>query len=886
MGLIVLAFGLWVYRLDEASLWRDEALTVGRAEQPLSMIFANRNLVQGVSSPDLHPPLYFLFQHGWLQLAGRSEFSLRFPSVVAMILALAMFSAVGRRVWGHPTGLLAATLAMLSPFFLWYAQEARMYAWIVLESLILLYTLWPLLQKRAGWDDYLKFALAAGVLTYTHYSGAFLVAFSVIAVAGVHIERATWMRLVTLMIGIALISIPLYANVRELLTAAGFVAFSQRAPWTLFQEAISTFALGSAEMPVAGWRIAPMALLAGIGILTLDVAPRRRRLRAALIGVGALFGTLLLFYLASWLQANYSNPRHLTLLSPLWFLLVGHGLATLRVRLWPGAVLAGVAILLFNGQALYQTITDPPIVRDDVRGLANYIQERALPGDALLWHDAVMMNTYEYYALDLPFTAIPEYGQQDEAAVLTELQRWTSLYQRVWFVSYPPPPFFDQTIVTKWLRDRMVHLEMVSFPASWAAIWLQLYRPPHLVVALPGKGSPADLRQGPYWVRGIASNEEIFAGKGTWVSIYWSLDGEPSPEPPSTCVRLLDSAGTVWSQGCVALTLPGQPPLADTLIEQQLWLPLPLGLAPTSYTADVSLSSAVERVGALSVQRPALTPILSPVVRFSNGVELVGLEWIAEEFQAGLWAIGDLLWRAESPLDERPVVTVQLVDWLGRDVGEEVKPLGPPDYPPEQWQPGEIVRSRIAIALPFTTSGQHRVQVALSRADKESIPIQGILPRQRVGLGWVGIATWPIERELPLDVANRLDDVYLGTGIRLAGYDLAREENVLTVDLYWQSDGKLSGNYGVFVHVARPGGEPLAQASGGPANWTRPVESWRPGEIIMDSRSIQLPPDADSQDLSILVGMFDLGQPENRLPVSVGGESAPDNVLNLGPPPQ
>jgi hypothetical protein len=887
IGLIVVAFGLWVYGLDEDSLWRDEGLTVGRAEQPLSMIFSNRNFVQGVSSPDLHPPLYFLCQHAWIQVAGRSEFSLRFPSVLAMVLALPLFGAVGRRIWGHPTGLLAAALAILSPFFLWYAQEARMYAWIVLESLALLYTWWPLLHQRAEWGDYVKFALAAGVLTYTHYSGVFLVAYAVVAVAGVRLERVTWRRLVIILIGIALISIPLYANVRELLTAAGFVAFSQRAPWTLLREAISTFSLGSAEMPGnVGWRLAPMALLSVTGALTLGVAPRQRRLHAALIGAGGFLGTLLLFYLASWLQANYSNPRHLTLLSPLWFLLAGHGLATLRIRLWPSAALAGVAILVLNGEALYQTVTDPPIVRDDVRGVAEYLRERALPGDALLWHDAVMMTTYEYYALDLPFTAIPRYGQNDRAAVLEELQRWTSRYQRVWFVSYPPPPFFDGSIVTGWLRDRMVRLEMVNFPASWTTIWLQLYRPPHLVTTLPDTGLPADLREGPYWIRGIASEEDILAGNGTWVSVYWSLEGGSSPEPSSACVRLLDSAGTVWSQGCVPLTFPGQTPPTGTLIEQQLWLPLPLGLAPTSYVGEVSLNSAVEEVGTLSLQRPTPTPTLSSVAHFSNGVELVDLEWIAEEFRPGLWAIGDLLWRTQAPLHYRPTVTVRLVDWLGREVSQQVKPLGPPDYPPEEWQPGEIVRSRIALALPFTASGLRRVQVALSGPDNESIQIQGILPGRWVGVGRVRITEWPMERELSPDVQHRLDDVYLGDEIRLVGYDVAQDDGVLTVDLYWKSDGQLAGNYGVFVHVGMPGEQPLAQAAGGPANWTRPIESWRPDEIIRDSHSIQLPSDEDYGELSILIGMYDLDQPEIRLPVSVGGESNSDGVLNLGPLPQ
>jgi len=141
-------------------------------------------------------------------------------------------------------------------------------------------------------------------------------------------------------------------------------------------------------------------------------------------------------------------------------------------------------------------------------------------------------------------------------------------------------------------------------------------------------------------------------------------------------------------------------------------------------------------------------------------------------------------------------------------------------------------------------------------------------------------------RELPPQVENRLDDVLFGEGIRLAGYDLAREDGVLTVDLYWRSDGEPGGSYGVFVHVGRPGEPPVAQATGGPANWTRPVESWRPGETILDAHSIQLPAGAEAAELSILVGMYDLDRPEIRLPLSVGGERDPDGALNLGAVPR
>ena len=916
IGLILVTFGMRIARLDGQSLWRDEGLTVVRARQPLKMIFANRNLVQGVSSPDLHPPLYFLMLHGWRLLAGESEFALRFPSLMAIVLAIAMFSAVGRRIWGRETGVWAAVLATLSPFYLWYAQEARMYAWVVLESLVLLYTLWPLLHRkqpfdrtsassdfgelsravkplrtlRAGWADYIKFGLAAAVLAYTHYIGVFLVGFAVLACLAVRIEkrarteprRSGWRRLLIILAGGGLIAIPLYPHVRELLAAAGFIAFSQRALWTLLQEAINTFSLGSAgPMADPDWRLAPYVLLALTGMLTLDVAPRARRWRASLIGVGGFLITLTLFYLASWLQANYSNPRHLIILSPSWFLLMGHGLATLRRRLWPVATLVGLTALICSGLAIFQTVTNPPIARDDVRSLAAYIEERARPGDAVLWHDAIMMVVYDYYALDLPYTALPKYGEYEEAGTLQALAQWAESHERIWFISYPPPSFFDETLVSGWLDDRMIRMEMVNFPASWTTLWLQLYRPPHLLTTLPAGALPADLRQGAYWIKGLAPEPEAIAGKGMWLSLFWSMDGKPTGEPQSACVRLLDSQAALWSEGCAAL----ETPQIGALMEQQAWLPLPVGLAPVPYTVELILGDERQIVGTLDVQRPDSLPELKPLAQYSGGLKLVDVTWAADEFRSGLWAKGNLVWEAASSPGRDLGVTVRLVDWLGRSVAEQAAPLGPPDYPARYWQAGDLVRAMADIKLPSQLNGLYRVQVSVTETDGEPLPARGLAPRRWAGLGWVRVAGWPLERELPKDVTHRLDKVYLGSSIRLEGYDVTREDARLTVNLYWRCEQELTENYGVFVHVGRPGEEPLTQASGGPANWTRPVESWRKGEVILDSHEIPLPPDLDTEGLSILVGMYDLEQPDVRLPLTMDGQLVPDGAFNLGPLP-
>ena len=60
------------------------------------------------------------------------------------------------------------------------------------------------------------------------------------------------------------------------------------------------------------------------------------------------------------------------------------------------------------------------------------------------------------------------------------------------------------------------------------------------------------------------------------------------------------------------------------------------------------------------------------------------------------------------------------------------------------------------------------------------------------------------------------------------------------------------------------------------------MESWRKGEVILDSHEISLPPDLEAEGASILVGMYDLEQPDVRLPLTVDGKLVPDGAFNLG----
>jgi hypothetical protein len=361
-----------------------------------------------------------------------------------------------------------------------------------------------------------------------------------------------------------------------------------------------------------------------------------------------------------------------------------------------------------------------------------------------------------------------------------------------------------------------------------------------------------------------------------WWSTQAAADG-----PPSACLRLLDSAGISWSEGCASLAVPASQPPAGSLIRQQLWLPLPTGLAPVPHYLELILGNATQQVGMLDISPSPASPNLKPVAQFEGGLALLDVQWASDAFRAGLWAVGNPVWHSASPVGRDLHVHIRLADWWGRSVAEQTLALGPADYPSEVWQAGDTVRSFWGIPLPFEVNGRYRVQVSITDSDGMLLTAKGHRGSWS-DVGWIRVQPWPLVTDLPQQVTQRPQEVIFGDAIRLAGYELLRDDDSLTVKLYWRNEKTPGGDYGVFVHVGQPGSTPVAQSSSGPANWTRPTTSWRDGEIIEDVHVIQLPPDLEAEELSIFAGLYDIDNPEIRVPVSAAGLEVLNNAFRLG----
>jgi len=118
----------------------------------------------------------------------------------------------------------------------------------------------------------------------------------------------------------------------------------------------------------------------------------------------------------------------------------------------------------------------------------------------------------------------------------------------------------------------------------------------------------------------------------------------------------------------------------------------------------------------------------------------------------------------------------------------------------------------------------------------------------------------------------------LGQIIELLGYDLAQQDNLLVLTLYWQSLAATPQDYDLFIHVLDAQGQIVAQADGQPLNGLAATHLWQPGDIVQTRHPLLLPPESDVGDYTLQTGMY-LRETGERLPAV--GETVRDNAVVL-----
>jgi mannosyltransferase len=381
----VLGFGLFLRFWLRSDLWLDEALSVNIAKLHLTQI-------PGALRHDGAPPLYYVLLHFWMRIFGQGDFAVRALSGVASVAALPFAWFAGRRLAG-PRCAAAAVLVMgTSPFAIGYANAARMYALMVLWTLLGLLALVRALEQPRP-SRLAAVGVMAALIIYTHYWGMYLL----IAAGGWLLFRA-WRPTAT--------ATGSEADERRTsllvigAVAAGGLTFVPWVPSLLYQAAhtgtpwtspaglgdilgiLGEYAGGGPWGALLGLSLFTMLLLGLFGRLIdgrhilLELRTRRRARPIACIFIT----TLVIAVIASGSSGSAFVGRYTSVVYPLFILLVALGVSLFQDR----RIMAGV-LFVVCGSGLTVAFGGSNANRTEAGLVADVLNQEARAGDVVVY---------------------------------------------------------------------------------------------------------------------------------------------------------------------------------------------------------------------------------------------------------------------------------------------------------------------------------------------------------------------------------------------------------------------------------------------------------------------------------------------------------------------
>jgi mannosyltransferase len=365
-ALTVLAAILRFSTLHLQSYWLDEAVTV----RLVSGSFGH--MLSSIGGSESTPPLYYVLTWVWAHVFGHGEVALRSLSALAGTAFVPVAYAAAATVASRRVGLTIAAIAAVNPLLVWYSQEARSYALLVLFAGASLWMFARLIREPTD-RTLALWTLTSALAIATHYFAGFVV-----------IPEAAWLLVrsrdrrrpalaVAVLVAVAGALLPLLLRQRRL-DLTSFITQTSLAKRVV--QVPKQFVVGYSSPAEAAVAVIGACLgVAALGLVWVRLVERERRaaLTAALVGLVAV-GLPLLLALAG---ADYLDTRNvLGAWLPL-MLVPAIGLGG-RQAGRTGLVLAAAlcALDLFVSIAV---MANPAYQRDDTRGLAHALGPATVP---------------------------------------------------------------------------------------------------------------------------------------------------------------------------------------------------------------------------------------------------------------------------------------------------------------------------------------------------------------------------------------------------------------------------------------------------------------------------------------------------------------------------
>lgn len=536
--ILLLAFTVRLYRLDFQSVWWDEGHSIAMASAPLLQI----STLPGM---DVHPPGFFAALHGWMALAGRSKFALRYFSLGFSLLTIALIMRFGRSLGDDWVGWWAGLLMALSPFYVAYAQEVRMYAMVTFFATGSVFCLWRLLFTKRKTQNAIRNHYLVGYILfttaslYTHYFTGFLLFFENLLwlawfISGVrYFDLSKWgLRLKPWLgsqLAIFLLFVPqLRLALRQVTTYTN----PNLNPPTLSHFISHSWQAYTLGLTIDFERVQPYLWFMSILCLAGLLVYRCDRHFTALLGW--LLVPMALYFIALQRQPSY-QPRYLMLVTPAIFLLMA---LTLTFRKWThGLGLVVVAIFVFG---LYSYFSDPTYFKDDAEAVTHWLMRETTPNDIVF---VDVPHPFHYYANRIP--APTRYLFVDIHTAADTLNREALGRDRLYWVTWWGSDTDPRGVIPYLLQKQAGPPQGEARFPGYHLAWYQLSDRPF---SLPNDLTPLEVNfNRGLRLDGLAYSQTLSPGESAWATLHFTQLA-PIEVNYKVSLRLRAPEGTLLAQ--------------------------------------------------------------------------------------------------------------------------------------------------------------------------------------------------------------------------------------------------------------------------------------------------------------------------------------------------
>ncbi len=165
--LVCIAVGLLLrlHFISSLSISLDEAQSIWQAQHTLwgsDSIFV-------VMAKDIHPPLFVLMLHFWIQQFGQGAFIDRILPLIFGMLSIPPFYFLVKEVYTRKEGIFAVAIAGCGPLWIWYSIDIKNYSLLIFGTILSLLSFFKIVHNNHPRTWMIFFFLSQILGMYSHY---------------------------------------------------------------------------------------------------------------------------------------------------------------------------------------------------------------------------------------------------------------------------------------------------------------------------------------------------------------------------------------------------------------------------------------------------------------------------------------------------------------------------------------------------------------------------------------------------------------------------------------------------------------------------------------------------------------------------------------------